>query len=112
MPGSVGTDSTERTTPTMATAATVTVGPDNEKVVTQYDTEAGGPVVVAIDEPPDGGLAAWMTVAGAFLVMFVQFGFSECPSSCILGVTNRRSKLVRRVPGILRGALPLGVHIE
>lgn len=44
---------------------------------------AAAPVVPApgIGAPPDGGAQAWMCVAGAFLMQFVQFGLSESPCS-------------------------------
>lgn len=38
----------------------------------RYSTAAPLP----LDPPPDGGVTAWMTVAGAFLTVFVQFGLS------------------------------------
>jgi hypothetical protein len=31
-----------------------------------------------VDAPPDGGLRAWLVVAGAFCSMFVSFGWINC----------------------------------
>ncbi|TXT10556.1 hypothetical protein VHUM_02061 [Vanrija humicola] len=36
---------------------------------------AAAPTTPAIDPPPDGGLTAWLVVAGGFLLMFSMFGF-------------------------------------
>lgn len=38
---------------------------------------AAGPAAPAMDPPPDGGLTAWLVVAGGFLLMFSVFGFGE-----------------------------------
>lgn len=35
------------------------------------------PAPVALPPPPDGGMHAWLCVAGSFLMQFVQFGLSE-----------------------------------
>ncbi len=32
---------------------------------------------LSIDSPPDGGLEAWLVIAGAWLVLFVEFGMCE-----------------------------------
>jgi hypothetical protein len=32
---------------------------------------------LSVDPPPDGGLEAWLVIAGAWLVLFVEFGMCE-----------------------------------
>lgn len=40
--------------------------------------ESATPVVPSHSlDPPDGGLQAWLCIAGCFLMQFVQFGLSE-----------------------------------
>ncbi|GJE91080.1 MFS general substrate transporter [Phanerochaete sordida] len=41
------------------------------------ELEANAPAADASDEPPDGGLRAWMCVAGGWLACFSTFGYSS-----------------------------------
>jgi len=50
---------------------------ENEKGVIEEDEPAPRPDPPFLGPPPDGGLTAWLTIAGAFLASFVQFGMSN-----------------------------------
>jgi hypothetical protein len=81
---SIHSGGTEASNPTAVASSvappSVTQAAFQDKETDPSHLEAGQPLapVPALGPPPDGGGAAWMTVAGAFLIIFVQFGLSEC----------------------------------
>lgn len=82
-----------------------TDAPSKAETTATPTLEGTPPVVRAVEPPPDGGLKAWMTIAGTFVS-------GPCSSSPLSGMETltpvhrilpvRTEQRLRRVPGVLR----------